>query len=201
MSVKISSIAERTAKYIFSAAVIASFVFFGWRVMTKGAYVEHEKAQCEAFAVSSALTAAAAVSEDGTLARLVKELGKADFVADHMKMPGNNTISVTIIAEGGDFMIRSNAASGWNSRSPQSAEFNLKLNSDRHISYENEADAKRAERVRSAITGASGSDTAAEHTFTFPHEKPCPAPFTAITAKAEGISKEAIYLLIFKRDK
>ena len=178
MSVKISSIAERTAKYIFSAAVIASFVFFGWRVMTKGAYVEHEKAQCEAFAVSSALTAAAAVSEDGTLARLVKELGKADFVADHMKMPGNNTISVTIIAEGGDFMIRSNAASGWNSRSP-----------------------KRAERVHSAIAGASGSDTAAEHTFTFPHEKPCPAPFTAITAKAEGISKEAIYLLIFKRDK
>ena len=61
MNVKISSLAEQTAKCIFIAAVLASFVFFGWRVVTKRAYVEHERAQCEALAVSAALTAAEAV--------------------------------------------------------------------------------------------------------------------------------------------
>ena len=43
MNVKISSLAEQTAKCVFIAAVLASFVFFGWRVMTKRAYVEHEE--------------------------------------------------------------------------------------------------------------------------------------------------------------
>ena len=101
MNVKISSLAEQTAKCVFIAAVLASFVFFGWRVMTKRAYVEHERAQCEALAVSAALTAAEAVSKDEPLAQLVKEFGEAEFVTDHMSMPGNNTVSVTIGAEQG----------------------------------------------------------------------------------------------------
>ena len=103
MNVKISSLAEQTAKCIFIAAVLASFVFFGWRVVTKRAYVEHERAQCEALAVSAALTAAEAVSKDEALAKLVRELGEAEFVTDHMSMPGNNTASVTIGAEQGGF--------------------------------------------------------------------------------------------------
>ncbi|MCD8162658.1 MAG: hypothetical protein LUE09_04260 [Synergistaceae bacterium] len=195
MNVKISSLAEQTAKYIFLAAVLASFVFFGWRVMTKRAYVEHERAQCEALAVSAALTAAEAVTKEGALAPLVRELGEAEFVTDHMSMPGNNTISVTIGAERGFFLIRSKAASGWNSRSPQSAEFELRLFPNSEITFKDEDDTKRAARIRAARAGISKKDQSKEHIFTFPHERPCPAPFTAITANASGLSDKPVYIL------
>ncbi|MCC8058722.1 hypothetical protein [Cloacibacillus sp.] len=196
MNVKISSLVEQTAKYIFLAAVLASFVFFGWRVMTKRAYVEHERAQCEALAVSAALTAAEAVSRDEALAQLVRQLGEAEFVTDHMSMPGNNTVSVTIGAERGGFLIRSKAASGWNSRSPQSAEFALSLRPGGEITFKGDDDIKRASRIRAARAGISKKDQSKEHIFTFPHERPCPAPFTAITAKASGLSDKPVYILI-----
>ena len=196
MNVKISSLAEQTAKCIFIAAVLASFVFFGWRVVTKRAYVEHESAQCEALAVSAALTAAEAVSKDEALAKLVRELGEAEFVTDHMSMPGNNTASVTIGAEQGGFLIRSKAASGWNSRSPQSIEFELRLQPGGEITYKNENDIKRASRIRAARANISNKDPLKEHLFTFPHERPCPAPFTALTAKVSGFSDKTVYILI-----
>ena len=196
MNVKISSLAEQTAKCIFIAAVLASFVFFGWRVVTKRAYVEHERAQCEALAVSAALTAAEAVSKDEALAKLVRELGEAEFVTDHMSMPGNNTASVTIGAEQGGFLIRSKAASGWNSRSPQSIEFELRLQPGGEITYKNENDIKRAFRIRAARDNISNKDPLKEHLFTFPHERPCPAPFTALTAKVSGFSDKTVYILI-----
>ena len=196
MNVKISSLAEQTAKCIFIAAVLASFVFFGWRVVTKRAYVEHERAQCEALAVSAALTAAEAVSKDEALAKLVRELGEAEFVTDHMSMPGNNTASVTIGAEQGGFLIRSKAASGWNSRSPQSIEFELRLQPGGEITYKNENDIKRASRIRAARANISNKDPLNEHLFTFPHERPCPAPFTALTAKVSGFSDKTVYILI-----
>ncbi|ANZ45547.1 hypothetical protein [Cloacibacillus porcorum] len=196
MNVKISSLAEQTAKCIFIAAVLASFVFFGWRVVTKRAYVEHERAQCEALAVSAALTAAEAVSKDEALAKLVRELGEAEFVTDHMSMPGNNTASVTIGAEQGGFLIRSKAASGWNSRSPQSIEFELRLQPGGEITYKNENDIKRASRIRAARANISNKDPLKEHLFTFPHERPCPAPFTALTAKVSGFSDKTVYILI-----
>lgn len=196
MNVKISSLAEQTAKCIFIAAVLASFVFFGWRVVTKRAYVEHERAQCEALAVSAALTAAEAVSKDEALAKLVRELGEAEFVTDHMSMPGNNTASVTIGAEQGGFLIRSKAASGWNSRSPQSIEFELRLQPGGEITYKNENDKKRASRIRAARANISNKDPLKEHLFTFPHERPCPAPFTALTAKVSGFSDKTVYILI-----
>lgn len=196
MNVKISSLAEQTAKCIFIAAVLASFVFFGWRVVTKRAYVEHERAQCEALAVSAALTAAEAVSKDEALAKLVRELGEAEFVTDHMSMPGNNTASVTIGAEQGGFLIRSKAASGWNSRSPQSIEFELRLQPGGEITYKDENDIKRASRIRAARANISNKDPLKEHLFTFPHERPCPAPFTALTAKVSGFSDKTVYILI-----
>ena len=196
MNVKISSLAEQTAKCIFIAAVLASFVFFGWRVVTKRAYVEHERAQCEALAVSAALTAAEAVTKDEALAKLVRELGEAEFVTDHMSMPGNNTASVTIGAEQGGFLIRSKAASGWNSRSPQSIEFELRLQPGGEITYKNENDIKRASRIRAARANISNKDPLKEHLFTFPHERPCPAPFTALTAKVSGFSDKTVYILI-----
>ena len=196
MNVKISSLAEQTAKCIFIAAVLASFVFFEWRVVTKRAYVEHERAQCEALAVSAALTAAEAVSKDEALAKLVRELGEAEFVTDHMSMPGNNTASVTIGAEQGGFLIRSKAASGWNSRSPQSIEFELRLQPGGEITYKNENDIKRASRIRAARANISNKDPLKEHLFTFPHERPCPAPFTALTAKVSGFSDKTVYILI-----
>ena len=196
MNVKISSLAEQTAKCVFIAAVLASFVFFGWRVVTKRAYVEHERAQCEALAVSAALTAAEAVSKDEALAKLVRELGEAEFVTDHMSMPGNNTASVTIGAEQGGFLIRSKAASGWNSRSPQSIEFELRLQPGGEITYKNENDIKRASRIRAARANISNKDPLKEHLFTFPHERPCPAPFTALTAKVSGFSDKTVYILI-----
>lgn len=195
MSVKISSILEQTAKYLFLAAVLTSFFFFGWRVATKRAYVEHEKAQCEALAVSASLTAAEALAENAALARLVKELARAEFVTDHMKMPGNNTVSVTIVAVGGGFAVSSQVASGWNSRSPQSAEFALTLVPGRGVSYANEADEKRAARLLAARETAVRNDEVKEHIFTFPHERPCPAPFTAAAAKAAGLSGEPVYIL------
>lgn len=196
MNVKISSLAEQTAKCIFIAAVLASFVFFGWRVVTKRAYVEHERAQCEALAVSAALTAAEAVSKDEALAKLVRELSEAEFVTDHMSMPGNNTASVTIGAEQGGFLIRSKVASGWNSRSPQSIEFELRLQPGGEITYKNENDIKRASRIRAARANISNKDPLKEHLFTFPHERPCPAPFTALTAKVSGFSDKPVYILI-----
>ena len=196
MNVKISSLAEQTAKCIFIAAVLASFVFFGWRVVTKRAYVEHERAQCEVLAVSAALTAAEAVSKDEALAKLVRELGEAEFVTDHMSMPGTNTASVTIGAEQGGFLIRSKAASGWNSRSPQSIEFELRLQPGGEITYKNENDIKRASRIRAARANISNKDPLKEHLFTFPHERPCPAPFTALTAKVSGFSDKTVYILI-----
>ncbi len=200
MSVKNSSILEQTAKYLLFAAVIASFFFFGWRVATKRAYVEHEKAQCEALAVSASLTAAEALSENAALARLVKELGRAEFVTDHMKMPGNNTVSVTIAAAGGGFTVSSQAASGWNSRSPQSAEFSLTLLTS-GISYANEADKKIAARLLAAREAAVRNGEAKKHIFTFPHERPCPVPFAAAAAKAAGLSGEPVYILVSEQQK
>lgn len=192
------SAAERAAKYLIFAALFASFLFIGWRIATKGDYVEHEKAQCEAFAVSAALTAADALLENEALARLAAELKKAEFAADHMKMPGNNVISVTISADGDDFIIKSKAASGWNSRSPQSAEFELRLTPG-GISYGSEVDRNRAARVIAAGKSAVKPDKAKEQIFTFPHERPCPAPFTAIPAKTRELSEEAVFVLIPER--
>ena len=208
-------------KVLFAAAVIASLVFFCWRAANKGAYTEHETAQCEAFAVSAAAAAAEALSCDPELAALVRESGKAEFVADHKKMPDNCLISAVITSRGDDFVIETTAASGWNSRSPQKADFSLTLTPNGIVYGDAESEeraARAAELIDSPEMTGSGAENGFvqkigdflrsilpvketekrnEHIFTFPHERPCAAPFKVRSERRKYKGDEGVYGLVF----
>lgn len=200
MKAKIAKAAAAAAKVIIIAAVLVSFVFIGWRVWTKSAYTAHEKAACRAMAVSAALCAADAVLYDEAAASLVKESKSVEYISDHRKMPENINVSVKISSDGSSFLIHSHAASGWNSRSPQNDSFSLRLDETENIIFESGADAEAAALVAAARRDISSGKKQMEHIFTFPNERPCPAPFAAKSASVSCFGEKDIWIVFFDEE-
>lgn len=192
-----SEFIQKAAKYAIFAAVLASFVFIGYRVATKRAYVRHERGQCDVLAVSAALSAASALSASDKLADYITGYGPAEFIIDHMKMPGNNVVSVRLSRNGGGFEVESKASSGWNSRSPQSSEFCIFLSMDGEIEFTGSAEQKAA--AETLLSLHKPEENGKNLLFTFPYERPCPHPFNVIAVKhAEG--GEEFYILIYRQN-
>lgn len=190
MRERASEIAQKIAKYLIFAGVLASFVFIGWRIVTKGEYERRELAQCEALAVSAAFAACVALDEP-PLAAYIRENGETLFVIDHMKMPGHNVVSVTLSPEGDGFSVLARAETNWNSRSPQKAEFALKKTASGTDFPEN-----GMAKAFLALASYDGREDAKRLTFTFPHERKCPVPFDVVAVKADGLHKTPLTVLV-----
>lgn len=199
MRVKIAELTGEAAKILILAAVLASFFFIGRRIATKEAYIAHEKAQCRAIAISAALCAADAAASDPAVASLVKESGALEYISDHQKTPDNVSVSVTISSNGGKSLIRSRSASGWNSRSPQRSEFSAVLDEDGKTLFRTEGDAEAARLITEARKKIGAEEKLKEHTFTFPNERPCPAPFAAKSALVDCLGEKKIWIIFFDK--
>ena len=199
MKEKIARAADKTGKILILTALAAAFVFTGWRIATRKAYIAHEKAQCCAMAASAALCAADAVAHDAAVASLVKESNSVEYISEHRKMPESINVKVIINSEGNSFLIKSIVSSGWNSRSPQSSSFSLKLDETENIIFESGADAEAAALVAAARSDISPGKKQMEHIFTFPNERPCPAPFAAKSASVSCFGEKDIWIVFFDR--
>lgn len=199
MRVKIAELTGKAAKILILAAVLASFFFIARRITTKEAYIAHEKAQCRAIAISAALCAADAAASDPAVALLVKESGALEYISDHQKTPDNVSVSVTINSNGGKSLISSQAASGWNSRSPQRSEFSVILDEDGKTLFKREEDAEAARLITEARKKIGTEEKLKEHTFTFPNERPCPAPFTAKSALVDCLGEKKVWIIFFDK--
>lgn len=199
MRVKIAELTGKAAKILILAAVLASFFFIARRIATKEAYIAHEKAQCRAIAISAALCAADAAASDPAVASLVKESGALEYISDHQKTPDNVSVSVTINSNGGKSLISSQAASGWNSRSPQRSEFSVILDEDGKTLFKREEDAEAARLITEARKKIGAEEKLKEHTFTFPNERPCPAPFTAKSALVDCLGEKKVWIIFFDK--
>lgn len=174
---KISSAVALIVKYCIFAAVLASFVFIGWRIVTKGAYVRQERFQCRAVAVSAARTAAEALLRNGAAARAVSSAGGAEYIVDHMNMPGNYIVVAKISPHGKGFAIETEGASGWNSRSPQKYLCSAELSSEGKLSFAKKEDAEFSAAIEAALPTAVRAKKKKLLSFVYPFEKKCPAPF------------------------
>lgn len=185
-----SNALQKIAKYMIYAGVLASLVFIGWRIATKGEYERRELAQCEALAVSAAFAACGAL-DSPALAAHVRENGATEFIIDHMKMPGHNVVAVTITPEAEGFAVHARAETNWNSRSPQKAEFAAVKSGD-GVEFQKENAAAKA-----FLSLNEYGDRATEKrlTFTFPHELHCPVPFDVIAIKANGLHETPLTVL------
>ena len=181
---------QKIAKYMIYAGVLASLVFIGWRIATKGEYERRELAQCEALAVSAAFAACGAL-DDPALAGYVRQNGATEFIIDHMKMPGHNVVSVTITPETEGFTVLARAETNWNSRSPQKYEFTA-VKGDGSVEYPKE---NAAAKAFLALNEYGDRATEKRLTFTFPHELNCPVPFDVIAIKANGLHETPLTVL------
>lgn len=200
MRVRIAELTGKAAKILILAAVLASFFFIARRITTKEAYIAHEKAQCRAIAISAALCAADAALSDPAVASLVKESGALEYISDHQKTPDNISVSVTMMSsDEGKSLIRSRSASGWNSRSPQRSEFLVILDEDGKTLFRTEEDAEAARLITEARKKIGAEEKLKEHTFTFPNERPCPAPFTAKSALVDCLGEKKVWIIFFDK--
>lgn len=190
MKEKTSNALQKIAKYLIFAGVIASFVFIGWRIVTKGEYERRELAQCEALAVSAAFATCDAL-DSPALAAHVRENGATEFIIDHMKMPGHNVVAVTITPEAEGFAVHARAETNWNSRSPQKYEFTA-VKGDGGVDYPKE---NAAAKAFLALNEYVDRATEKRLTFTFPHELHCPVPFDVIAIKANGLHETPLTIL------
>lgn len=184
-----SNALETLVKYLIFAGVAASLVFIGWRIATKGEYERRELAQCEALAVSAAFSALDAL-DSPALAAHVRENGATEFIIDHMKMPGHNTVAVTITPEEDRFIVQARAGTSWDSRSPQQAEFSA-VKSGGAVYQKENAMAK----AFLMLNEYGDRETEKRLTFTFPDERKCPVPFDVIAIKVNGLHKTPLTVL------
>ena len=190
MKEKTSNALQKIAKYMIYAGVLASLVFIGWRIVTKGEYERRELAQCEALAVSAAFAVCDAL-DSPALAAHVRENGATEFIIDHMKMPGHNVVAVTITPEAEGFAVHARAETNWNSRSPQKYEFTA-VKGDGGVDYPKE---NAAAKAFLALNEYGDRATEKRLTFTFPHELHCPVPFDVIAIKANGLHETPLTVL------
>jgi glutamate-1-semialdehyde aminotransferase len=126
MTDKKISAPEKFMKILFTAAIAASLIFVGFRIANRSAYRAHETKQCQLLAFSAAdMLAEKMLKDPAVCARLEKD--SATLTTDHMKMKDNFNIELSVKDSGGITEITAHVKSGWNSRSPQSADCTARL--------------------------------------------------------------------------
>lgn len=156
---------------VFGLIFAASLIFFGYRVYTKPAYEAHEKEQARILAVSTVMLLAERIAEEPGIWDKFSDID-TELMIDHMKIRENWVVKVFIAKKDGHVEVTSSAASGWNSRSPQSSAFSAKIFSDGRMVFDGEAPAE--------IPSGKAEPSEKVHTFRFPDEmKKVPAQIIA----------------------
>ena len=152
---------------IFALVFIASLFFIGYRIYTKPAYEAHEQKQARLLAVSAvSLFSEKTAKEPGTWARFNSD--ETELIIDHMKIKGNWVVKVNFNNKESYIEVISSVSSGWNSRSPQSAEVRAKIYNDGNIEYE---DGEGSRSIAAAIKSGSLNALGKIHIFRFPDEQ------------------------------
>lgn len=160
----------------FVIVFFASLIFIGHRIYTKPAYEAHEQEQAKLLAVSAMfLFADKTAKEPGIWAKF--DNNETELMIDHMRIKGNWVVKVNFINKGSHIEVLSSVSSGWNSRSPQSAEVRAKISGDGRLELEDgETALAIAERIKNIRPKALGKI----HSFRFPDEqKKVPAVINA----------------------
>ncbi len=152
---------------IFALVFIASLFFIGYRIYTKPAYEAHEKEQARMLAVSAlSLFAEKTAKEPRIWTKF--ESNENELMIDHMRIRGNWVVKVYFINKGSHIEVLSSVISGWNSRSPRSAEVRAKIYNDGRVEYE---DGEGSRFIAAAIKSGSLIALGKIHIFRFPDEQ------------------------------
>ena len=156
---------------LFGLVFMASLVFVGYRIYTKPAYEAHEKEQARILAASVvSLMAQRTAMEPDIWDRFSGS--QIELMIDHMKIKGNWMVRVNIFKKAGHIEVICSVSSGWNSRSPQSAELKAEIFDDGRSVYYGEGSAE--------ISADKAEPVGKTHTFRFPDEmQTVPALITA----------------------
>lgn len=158
---------QKTIAFFFALVFIASLIFIGYRIYTKPAYEAHEKKQARLLAVSAiSLFSEKTAKEPGIWEKF--DSNENELMIDHMRIKGNWVVKVNLINEGSHIEVMSSVSSGWNSRSPQSAEIMAKIYNDGRVEFE---DAESALAIAAGIKSGSLKALGKIHNFRFPDEQ------------------------------
>lgn len=176
-----SSTLHKIMAGIFGLIFAASLIFMGYRVYTKPAYEAHEKEQARILAVSAVTLLAERTAMEPSIWENFSDID-TELMIDHMKIRGNWAVKVFIVKKDGYVEVTSSVTSGWNSRSPQSAEYRAQIYRDGRTVFVGEGSAGTPEGKTEPLGKI--------HTFRFPDEmKKVPVQITAeeyLLTDAEG---------------
>ncbi|MPN18988.1 hypothetical protein SDC9_166354 [bioreactor metagenome] len=158
---------QKIIAFFFVLVFIASLFFIGYRIYTKPEYEAHEKEQASLLAVSAlTLFAEKTANEPGIWTKF--DNLETELMIDHMRIKGNWVVKVIFINKGSHIDVLSSVSSGWNSRSPQSAEVRAKISGNGNLEFKDEKAAPAiAARIKSGRMRALGK----VHSFRFPDEQ------------------------------
>lgn len=158
---------QKIIAFFFVLIFIASLLFIGYRIYTKPAYEAHEKEQARMLAVSAlSLFAEKTAKEPRIWTKF--ESNENELMIDHMRIRGNWVVKVYFINKGSHIEVLSSVISGWNSRSPQSAEARAKIYNDGRLEFEDE---KTSQAIAAGIKTKSLKALGKVHIFRFPDEQ------------------------------
>lgn len=151
----------------FALVFIASIIFIGYRIYSKPAYEAHEKEQARLLAISAVSLFSEKTSKyPGIWAKF--ESNETELMIDHMRIMGNWVVKVNFINKGSHIDVLSSVSSGWNSRSPQSAEIRAKIFNDGSMEFEDgDTASTSADRIKIDRLKTLGKI----HNFRFPDEQ------------------------------
>ncbi len=166
-----SSALHKLMAAIFGLIFAASLIFMGYRVYTKPAYEAHEKEQARILAVSAVTLLAERTAMEPGIWENFSDID-TELMIDHMKIRENWVVKVFISKKEGHVEVTSSVASGWNSRSPQSAEYRAKIYRDGKTVFEGQGSA--------GMPSGKAEPLGKTHAFRFPDEmKKVPVQITA----------------------
>lgn len=154
----------------FGILIALSVCFMAYRAATKPAYVRREVRQVSALAKTTALALAGVCTVSPDIGQLYGT-DKAFIVINHMKVEGNWVITAELRFEDGGTVIEASAKSGWNSRSPQSAEYSVRVAGGRVTPLS----PGFGKILESLDVNAKGKELGV-FTFTYLNDRACPAP-------------------------
>ncbi|MFA5672317.1 MAG: hypothetical protein WC922_07670 [Synergistaceae bacterium] len=158
---------QKIIAFFFVLVFIASLFFIGYRIYTKPAYEAHEQKQVRLLAVSAvSLFSDKTAREPGIWARFNRD--ETELIIDHMKIKGNWVVKVNFNNKESHIEVISSVSSGWNSRSPRSAEVRAKIYNDGRVEYE---DGEGSRSIAAAIKSRSLIALGKVHIFRFPDEQ------------------------------
>lgn len=126
------SSSQKFIVWLFIITLAAAGLFIAVRIARKPTYKAHEKRQCDLLAAS---TLAIFTRETELSPELWDAFTEDEIVLilDHRAMPGNWNVRLTAARSpaNGTIALKAEAASGWNSRSPESSVFYAQLSGER----------------------------------------------------------------------